>query len=207
MPRQWKALTKQDLLDWGIVDVKKENGEWVIYREWFFGGMVPRKVLRTVKVSSTTLHHKYGRDKTYHIVVFSVNRRPMTIPLQRLLYAWFIGDIPDKMVVDHIDNNPLNNELDNLQLLTVSDNLAKRKLDNPDNCCNQHEAKKKYGKQMGKADLLEILNLMEDKTYSLAIEIQMMKRNESKDQDLDALLFDLYKDIKDLKGYIEENIK
>ena len=45
--------------------------------------------------------------------------------LHRVLYAWFIGPIPKNMVVDHIDENKLNNKLSNLQLLTRKENIHK----------------------------------------------------------------------------------
>ena len=35
------------------------------------------------------------------------------------------------MVIDHIDNNPYNNRVDNLQKLTPEENLRKRFIDNP----------------------------------------------------------------------------
>lgn len=51
-----------------------------------------------------------------------------------LVYQTFIGPIPPGMEVDHIDNNPLNNRVDNLQLLTREENMAKeaerRRLEN-----------------------------------------------------------------------------
>lgn len=47
------------------------------------------------------------------------------IPVQRLVYAWYFDVVPEGMLVDHIDNNKLNNWLSNLQLLTPSENLCK----------------------------------------------------------------------------------
>jgi len=38
----------------------------------------------------------------------------------------FNGEIPDSLYVDHIDNDPSNNKIDNLQLLTLPENLRKR---------------------------------------------------------------------------------
>ena len=38
-----------------------------------------------------------------------------------------MGEIPDGMVVNHIDNNPLNNRLDNLELCTVAENNRRAK--------------------------------------------------------------------------------
>ena len=40
-------------------------------------------------------------------------------------YVWNKGDRKNGLVVDHIDNNPLNNDISNLQLITQSENLAK----------------------------------------------------------------------------------
>ena len=48
--------------------------------------------------------------------------------VSRLVYAAFVGPIPPGMDVDHIDSNRENNRVDNLQVLTRSDNLRKRKL-------------------------------------------------------------------------------
>ena len=45
--------------------------------------------------------------------------------------------------MDHIDNDPFNNDLDNLQLLTRKENIAKRLVDNPNSWINQYGQKKK----------------------------------------------------------------
>lgn len=65
-----------------------------------------------------------------------------TIPLSRVLYAWFVEDIPDGYVIDHLDNDPFNNNLDNLKLTTIADNLHKRFVDNPGCYINQWAAMK-----------------------------------------------------------------
>lgn len=44
----------------------------------------------------------------------------------RIVYEHFNGKIPDGMDVDHKDNNPDNNLIDNLQLLTHKDNCRFR---------------------------------------------------------------------------------
>lgn len=48
--------------------------------------------------------------------------------VHRLVYETFKGIIPKGLVVDHIDSNRLNNTLDNLQLLTPSENSRKARL-------------------------------------------------------------------------------
>ena len=56
--------------------------------------------------------------------------KQITINLHRAIYAWFKGDIPEGMVVDHVDNKHethYDNRPENLQLLTPAENLAKEK--------------------------------------------------------------------------------
>jgi len=45
--------------------------------------------------------------------------------IHRLVWEAFNGKIPDGYEIDHIDNNPHNNNLDNLQLLSRRDNILK----------------------------------------------------------------------------------
>lgn len=51
-----------------------------------------------------------------------VNGKTKSVSLHRLLYSTFVGKIPDDMVIDHIDRNKLNNNLNNLRLVTMSQN-------------------------------------------------------------------------------------
>jgi len=44
----------------------------------------------------------------------------------RFIWEAFNGQIPNNKEIDHIDNNKHNNKLDNLQLLTKSENCLKR---------------------------------------------------------------------------------
>ena len=45
--------------------------------------------------------------------------------VHRLVYQSFVGEIPDGMDVDHIDEDSTNNNLDNLKLMTKGDNIRK----------------------------------------------------------------------------------
>jgi len=55
------------------------------------------------------------------------NGKRTKLMLHRVLYQTFIADIPENMTVDHIDGNKLNNDLDNLQLLTARESSKKGK--------------------------------------------------------------------------------
>jgi hypothetical protein len=50
-------------------------------------------------------------------------------PVHRVVYAWFHGEIPEDMVIDHIDTNKANNAISNLQCITQDENMAKYSAD------------------------------------------------------------------------------
>ena len=108
-----KLLTRQMLNDWGIIINQTGDNQYDV----FYKGR-----LLTQKVGGK--EHKYGQTKYYVGIVF--NGRPWSFA--RVLYAYFNGEAPAEMDVDHIDNDPFNNRLDNLQLLTRRENLIKRPL-------------------------------------------------------------------------------
>lgn len=68
---------------------------------------------------------KSGRYYRVHLA-YGINKK---ILVHRGVWEAFNGEIPEGMDVDHIDNNPANNALSNLQLLSHSDNLKKREID------------------------------------------------------------------------------
>lgn len=132
-----KPLTKKELQDLGIMNVYKKNGEWVVLRYWYQGSRKEKDFVE-IPISQARRKHVYRPDKYYPKVSFCAKQKHYSIALSRLLYVWFKGDITEPgMQVDHIDNDPYNNELDNLQLLTIKENLAKRYTDNPDSWINQ----------------------------------------------------------------------
>lgn len=55
------------------------------------------------------------------------NGKRTTRPVHQLMAEAFLGHKPNghKIVVDHIDNNRLNNNLENLQLITQRENISK----------------------------------------------------------------------------------
>lgn len=136
-----KPLTKQELQDLGILNIYKKDDKWVVLRYWHIGGKKDKEYYE-IPESLAKRDHVYRPAKYYPKISFCAGQRHYSIALSRLLYVWFKGDITEPgYVVDHIDNNPFNNELDNLQLLTIQDNLAKRFKDNPDAWVNQWGSK------------------------------------------------------------------
>lgn len=49
----------------------------------------------------------------------------MMIGVHRVVYTWFNGFIPNGLLVDHINNDKMDNKIENLQLLTPEQNLFK----------------------------------------------------------------------------------
>ncbi len=122
-----KALTKQDLMELGIDVCRNKKGEYLV-RHYGRNAKSLKRSLKVIKTSIIGRKHPYGKETRYKAYLFRENGRAYTIPEHRLVYAWFIGDIPANYDVDHIDGDTMNNSLDNLQLLTRKENLAKRTL-------------------------------------------------------------------------------
>jgi len=137
-----KGLTKEELQEVGIFDIKFYHDDWHVFRYWYVNN-TQNKTIKEIAITKAVGKHKYRPNKVYPKVTFSTPNKKYNIPLSRLIYVWFKGDIPDGYVVDHIDNNSWNCMPSNLQILTVGENLAKRFEDNPDAWTNQ------WGKQKG----------------------------------------------------------
>lgn len=88
----------------------------------------PRAGLKPVYKWTQATHHKYGKTMVYEYVLFYnyETRKSVLMSFHSFLYAWYKGEVPAGYDVDHIDNDTLNNDLDNLQLLTHKENIKKR---------------------------------------------------------------------------------
>ena len=95
--------------------------------------------LKELKVFVIAKTHTYGKTMVYeYCVPYNYRTHKQTImSYHSFLYAWYYGEVPAGMDVDHIDGDSLNNDLDNLQLLTRKENIAKRT-----------GKKNQYGKEM-----------------------------------------------------------
>ena len=124
-----KELTKQLLIDMGIKvsEEKDENGNYKVFRTW--------RPCKNAKVSTYPVNYfldaefnKWsGNTMYYYKVMFSYKMKTYTYSLHRLYYAWFKGCAPEGMVIDHINDKTLENDINNLQPLSYKDSIAKRK--------------------------------------------------------------------------------
>lgn len=135
-----KGLSKQDLMDFGIVSIywDKHTNNWAIIRDWYKNNSKTKTTLYKLQICDVTTKHKYTGDKSYPKVQFNWKNRSYAFPLSRVIYAWFKGDIPDGYVIDHKNNDPYDNTLDNLQMLTIEQNIRKRYDDLDCKCFNQY---------------------------------------------------------------------
>ena len=164
MAREYgKALTKEMLQEWGIEEIYWDENidEWIIDRYWFKNNS-KTKVHKNLKIQNAVCKHKFTTDKSYPIITFSVSQHVITLPLARVIYAWFKGPIEEKAVIDHINNDPYNNHPDNLQKLSVGENLAKRFIDNPLSNRNQYTTRT-YKNRKENPELYSLCEKMFDK--------------------------------------------
>lgn len=59
--------------------------------------------------------------------VWTVKFKKKNVQIHRIIWQLFYGPIPQGLVVDHIDGNPLNNEISNLRLITQAENRRNTK--------------------------------------------------------------------------------
>jgi hypothetical protein len=149
MARYAKKLTKEDLMKGGIVEITSDckifgkNGEIPIYQKHNQGYMT---------ITIYDIDEEGNRIKVPITRMFKGSKNPCNtyiyktrvIGLHRAMWAWHYGEVPEGMVVDHVNNRHTNLEdyhLSNLQLLTQKENVAKERTN-----WNMYELKCKLNK-------------------------------------------------------------
>lgn len=122
-----------------------ENGEVWSYRRKKPRKLKPQKATQSKKkYEQVRLYSKNDR------ILPNGKRLGILNYIHRLVYEAYIGEIPEKMTIDHKDDNPSNNHYTNLQLASQSENSMKgqrgRRRDDLWN--NREEVLKKY-KELG----------------------------------------------------------
>ena len=72
------------------------------------------------------------------------------IPIHRIVYEMHYGDVPEGLVIDHINRNKTDNRIENLRAVTTQENNRNVDVRNSTNVRNVywHTANKKYNVQL-----------------------------------------------------------
>lgn len=111
------------------------------------------------------------------------------IAVHRLVYVWNVWEQEEGCVIDHIDNNPLNNDVSNLQCITLGENVTKNK---PKYRNNQ------YTKGLTQEQLKELAEIKEKKN-KMARDLQDLKREAKKEKEARKAALEQYKELRDRK--------
>ena len=140
-----KNLTKADLIAEGITEITKEGrifkGDKEIFPHWIPNKSTGDYLGISILERDSEGHLIKGKDRVYKYTCkdgtvseyTGWTGKLRTIGLHRAMWAWFYNEVPEGMVVDHINNKHSQIEdyyLDNLQLLTPKQNLAKERICN-----------------------------------------------------------------------------
>lgn len=123
----YQDITKSKLEELGVVDIIPDEShlsKWCIFEEDAFSPdyIKPHRVY----LKTTQRFGNGGIRQAWYCNFYDKSTQSVKLlSLATILYAWFIGTVPAKSVVDHIDENNMNESLDNYQLLTRGDNVKK----------------------------------------------------------------------------------
>lgn len=109
------------------------------------------------------LKPRIGKKGYVRYVLYS-DKKPGNVNIQRLIWETFKGPIPEGMQVNHIDGDKQNNNIENLEIVTASQNI-RHAIDN--NLCNfkssaNHAQAKKVGQYSLSDELIKVWNCMTD---------------------------------------------
>ena len=124
------TLTKQWLLDHNVVNVTKDGVVTIMSRQG-----EPYDLKPVINKKNSRFDDQQYRlvgiydNETYEHQKKCCKTAPGTrmLVLSRVIWAWYNDVCPGGMDIDHINDDSLDDRLDNYQLLTRAENLAKRR--------------------------------------------------------------------------------
>ena len=105
--REWKSVKDYE----GLYEVSNYGEVKSLERLDSRGRKVKEKLLSPGKTENGYLYVNLYKNGI---------KKPVRI--NRLVYSTFVGDIPDRLEVNHLDENKENNRVDNLNLMTSKEN-------------------------------------------------------------------------------------
>lgn len=105
--------------------LKSEFEEFVYYDETSPTCLRWKKITGPrVKVDDPVGSNIFTKDGIARSITAKINGRNTTV--SRIIWALFNEEVPEDMVIDHIDNNPHNNKILNLRCVSIADNSRNR---------------------------------------------------------------------------------
>ena len=89
------------------------------------GNVFTSKKSNRLKSTDGKLSVRRNGVNGYHQVNLYKDNKSHQVLVHRLMWETFVGSIPKGMTIDHIDQDHKNNQLQNLQLMSRSDNMRK----------------------------------------------------------------------------------
>lgn len=117
--RKKAGLTKERMMDRALTkDWLYDERIWIEKTDDEIGWKVGRLE------KQLTLH--VNAQGYLYVSFIGFDKKCHALGLHRIIYCIFKEDIPEGMTVDHINNKKLDNRVENLQLLTRSENSKKQ---------------------------------------------------------------------------------
>jgi hypothetical protein len=116
-----------------------------------YEGLYQASNLGRIKSGIKIKNQTKSKSKKYLMVYLYKQNVKKTIAVHQVIAMTFLNHTPcgHKIVVDHIDNNPLNNNLINLQLISHRENSIKDKSKTKDLMTGVYVSNKKWYSQVG----------------------------------------------------------
>lgn len=117
-------VTQQELINNNVKVLFDSNNQPVIKQTH---DKATKRWSETRKLTVINTSHKYGNDKSYLFVNLMIDGCTKQFPVAYVVWTYLNGDIPKGYEVDHINGDGLDNSLNNLQLLTITENAKQRR--------------------------------------------------------------------------------
>ena len=108
-------------------NVKKELKFLELVREGYYtvrkNGDIFRTKCHFCKGKCSMKLHGHHDKRGYCTIMFTYQGKQTAVFAHRVVYSYFRGEIPDGMLINHIDGNPGNNALRNLEAVTPKQNI------------------------------------------------------------------------------------
>lgn len=134
-------ITKRELKEMGFIDVKWSNkiNNWVLCRYWFKNNS-KHKYYHELEPKIQVNKLDNGNQKEYWKYVWSYKSITYSTTTSRIVKAWYGRKVPKGKVIDHKNNNSVDNDINNLRVKSIKANNRKRFKDNPGyKCFNQYQ--------------------------------------------------------------------